>query len=153
MQCDQVINSNVVDEKERDEMIDKSTKEPNANSIVSPVELENRLEKTNEGEETCISQTSLEDNIFTDDSPHDKVLPQKRNRPRRAATLKTKSYTQSTESDEDEAKFIFQTNTLNCVMCTKSFSELVELESHVRSHDEVVHFSLVLKSRVSSHII
>ena len=75
----------------------------------------------------------------------------KRKRVRRAATLKKKSFPPNLEGDEDEGKQIKKrcTSILNCVMCSQNFSELMELESHVRSHDEVVHFSLILRSLVS----
>lgn len=74
---------------------------------------------------------------------------EKPTRPRRTVTLR-KSYDESMEFESGKADSIDQTFVLNCVMCTKHFGDLVDLESHVRSHDEVVHFSIVLKSPVSS---
>ncbi len=38
---------------------------------------------------------------------------------------------------------------LNCVLCDKHFSDVLELESHVQTHTEVLHFSLLLKEAVS----
>ena len=71
----------------------------------------------------------------------------KKARPKRKAALKTKFYSHNSESDD------LHTCMLNCVMCTQNFKELVDLESHVRAHDEVIHFSLVLKPLVSKNWI
>ena len=71
--------------------------------------------------------------------------------PKTKAALKTKFRSHNSESDDTESTLIFEACLLNCVMCTKNFKELVDLESHVRSHDEVIHFSLVLKPMVSKN--
>lgn len=40
----------------------------------------------------------------------------------------------------------------NCVMCDNHFLDLIQLESHVKSHNEVLHFSILLKKVVSNTI-
>ena len=75
----------------------------------------------------------------------------KKMRQKMKAALKTKFRSHNSESDDTESTVIFEACMLNCVMCTKNFKELVDLESHVRSHDEVIHFSLVLKPSVSTN--
>ena len=51
-----------------------------------------------------------------------------------------------TEESSKQSKF-------NCVMCDNHFLDLIQLESHVKSHSEVLHFSILLKKVVSNYFI
>ncbi len=76
-------------------------------------------------------------------------------RPQRKS-VKRKVYAASESESEEETVVkieikdeVMDKNRLNCVMCESHFTDLMDLESHVRGHDEVLHFSLVLKTPVS----
>ncbi len=130
-------------------------------TLVIPVELE--LEKEiptetlEEGQKSAavipkveITEDNTKPNKEEVKNPHSK-RPQ-----RQGVKRKTYSLIESESEEEEEAVIkieikdeIMDKNRLNCVMCDSHFTDLIDLESHVRGHDEVLHFSLILKSPVS----
>ena len=55
----------------------------------------------------------------------------------------------SSLGDESSSKELARPSKFNCVMCDNHFMDLLQLESHVKSHNEVLHFSILLKKVVS----
>ncbi len=131
-------------------------------TLVIPVELE--LEKgipteTRE-EETKTAAVIPKVEIIEDNTKKSKKQetnnPQSKRPQRTGVKRKTYSLIESESEEEEEAVIkieikdeIMDKNRLNCVMCDSHFTDLMDLESHVRGHDEVLHFSLILKSPVS----
>ena len=56
----------------------------------------------------------------------------------------------SSPRDEPSNKELASPSKFNCVMCDNHFIDLLQLESHVKSHNEVLHFSILLKKVVST---
>ena len=55
----------------------------------------------------------------------------------------------SSPRDGPSSKEVVRPSKFNCVMCDNHFVDLLQLESHVKSHNEVLHFSILLKKVVS----
>ena len=59
----------------------------------------------------------------------------------------------SSPRDESSSKELARPSKFNCVMCDNHFMDLLQLESHVKSHNEVLHFSILLKKVVSNFFL
>ena len=60
------------------------------------------------------------------------------------------SSSKETPGDVPSNKELARLSKFNCVMCDNHFMDLLQLESHVKSHNEVLHFSILLKKVVST---
>ena len=60
------------------------------------------------------------------------------------------SSSKETPGDVPSNKELARPSKFNCVMCDNHFMDLLQLESHVKSHNEVLHFSILLKKVVST---
>ena len=126
--------------------VSERTAETNILNNQSSIDMDEHQEVQGKGLRRLVGD-ALESDSTNKTSSASKSNLDKKARPKRKAALKTKFYPHNSERED------LHTCKLNCVMCTENFKELVDLESHVRAHDEVVHFSLVLKPLVSKNWI
>ena len=140
-----------------DVIIENNT--PKDKSEVITTDTRREKEKSTDGQEKEQENIAVVPKVeITEDSAkaarEDPKKPPNKRPQRKNVKRKVYAVSESESEEETVVKIeikdeVMDKNRLNCVMCESHFTDLVDLESHVRGHDEVLHFSLVLKTPVS----